>query len=175
MTSDTSRSRPAAFVASLLCIASISGCSKPVGSQVAGPLAIDIPELCTRCVEVLRCEAPGRSTAYVLAEKSVGAQIATIGDYFMLFFRPKSEDFRDVTVYELAPTSAEADDIPVLSTDASQRARLDVFARRVELPGTVIEQKTGLWFNADGTPLGDCAHLPRGADRAFAKRLADRR
>lgn len=53
------------------------------------------------CVEVLRCEGAGRRTVYVLDEKSAWAQIATIGDYLVQSVRPKTEDFRALTIYEL--------------------------------------------------------------------------
>jgi hypothetical protein len=100
-------------------------------------------------------------------EKNAWAQVVTIWDYFAAFFRPKTEDFRGLTVYELA-----ADGSTVVSRAAGPRARLDVWRRRVELPGAVVEQKTGAWLGADGSALGSCAHLPRGEDRKFAQQLA---
>jgi hypothetical protein len=77
-----------------LALALLLGCSKPEGARVEGPLALEIPELCTVCVEVLRCDGSARRVAYVLAENDSWAQIATIWDYFAAFFRPKTEDFR---------------------------------------------------------------------------------
>jgi hypothetical protein len=144
----------------------LSACSRPDTPQVQGPLAVDIPELCTRCVEVLRCEGGERRVAYVMAEKSTWAQIVTIWDYFAAAFRPKTEDFRDLTVYELG-----ADGATPLSRLAGQRARLDVWRRRVELPGALVEQKTGAWLSADGRALGACTVMPRGPDRQFARSL----
>jgi hypothetical protein len=76
-------------------------CARPGTPQVQGPLAIEIGELCTVCVEVLRYEGAGRRTVYVLDEKSAWAQIATIGDYLVQSVRPKTEDFRALTIYEL--------------------------------------------------------------------------
>lgn len=154
------------LAAAAFAVLSIAGCARPSAPQVQGPLAIDIPELCTRCVEVLRCEGGGRRVAYVMAEKSTWAQILTIWDYFAAFFRPKTEDFRDLTSYELGERPAE-----VLQRQAGQRARLDVWQRRVELPGAVVEQKTGAWLTADGRAMGTCTHLPRGEDRRYAARL----
>jgi hypothetical protein len=159
------RAAPAALAATAaLCV--LVGCTRPSGPQVQGPLAIDIPELCTRCVEVLRCEGGGRRVAYVLAEKSAWAQVVTIWDYFAAFFRPKTEDFRDLTRYELGERPAE-----VLSREAGLQARLDVWQRRVELHGAVVEQKSGAWLTVDGRPMGACTHLPRGEDRRYAAQL----
>ncbi len=160
------RCRAPAAVAAALTLLALSGCSRPAAPQVQGPLAIDIPELCTRCVEVLRCEGSGRRVAYVLAEKSTWAQIVTIWDYFAAFFRPKTEDFRDLIVYELGERPAE-----VLSRQPEQQARLDVWQRRVELPGALVEQKTGAWLTTDGRVMGTCTHLPRGEDRRYAAQL----
>lgn len=144
----------------------LAACTRPATPQVQGPLAIDIPELCTRCVEVLRCEGGGRRVAYVLAEKSTWAQIVTIWDYFAAFFRPRTEDFRELTSYELGERPAE-----VLSRQSGQQARLDVWQRRVELPGAVVEQQSGAWLTADGRVMGACTHLPRGEDRRYAAQL----
>jgi hypothetical protein len=150
----------------LLLLAGLTGaCSNSSTPRVEGPLEIDIPELCTRCVEVLTCEAKDRRVIYVLDEKSTWAQIATIWEYFAAFFTPKIEDFRDVTVYEMAA----GDD--VLSRNRG-RARLDVWNRRVELPNAMVDQQTGDWFTADGQELGSCVHLPRRQDRQMAEKLA---
>jgi hypothetical protein len=159
-----SRTRALPLLAALLLAA---GCSAPGDPRVEGPLALDIPELCTVCIEVLRCEGGGRHVAYVMDEKDAWAQVVTIWDYFAAFFRPKTEDFRKLTVYELG-----ADGATVTSRSPGAQARLDVWHRRVELPGAVIEQKTGAWLGADGAALGSCTHLPRGEDRKFAQQLA---
>lgn len=151
-----------------LALALLLGCSKPEGARVEGPLALEIPELCTVCVEVLRCDGSARRVAYVLAENDSRAQIATIWDYFAAFFRPKTEDFRVLTVYELGARLAE-----VLSVLRGQRARLDVWNRRVELPGVVVDQRNAAWLTADGRPIGTCRLLPRGEDRRYAKSLEE--
>lgn len=156
--------RSSLFAVTLL----LAGCARPDTPQVQGPLAIDIPELCTVCVEVLRCEGPGRRIAYVMDEKGQWAQIATIWDYFIAFFRPKTEDFRDLTAYTLDESGARA-----TAAERGLRARLDVWNRRVELPGGVVDQKTGDWHAKDGTTLGQCTLLPRGADRPYAKQLEE--
>jgi hypothetical protein len=158
------RARAASSLAVLLLV---TGCAGPADPRVEGPLLIDIPELCTVCVEVLRCDGSGRHVAYVMAEKDAWAQVVTIWDYFAAFFRPKTEDYRKLTVYELG-----ADGSSVVSHDSGPQARLDVWRRRVELPGAVVEQKTGAWLGADGGTLGACTHLPRGEDRKVATRLA---
>ncbi len=153
------------LVAPLLLLAA---CARPSSPQVTGPLAIDIPELCTRCVEVLECEGTGARTAYVMAEKSSGAQIATIWDYFAAFFRPKIEDFRDLTVYELGPDGAVR-----RSESGRLQARLDVWKRRVELPeGRVLDQQSAKWLTAEGSPLGRCRHLAAAEARARARELS---
>jgi hypothetical protein len=159
--------RPARATPLLAVLLLVAGCSAPADPRVEGPLLLDIPELCTVCIEVLRCEGDARHVAYVMDEKDAWAQVVTIWDYFAAFFRPKTEDFRTLTVYELG-----ADGATVVSRSAGAKARLDVWRRRIELPGAVIEQKTGAWIAADGTALGSCAHLPRGDDRRFAQQLA---
>jgi hypothetical protein len=144
------------------------GCAKPATPQVQGPLVIDIPELCTVCIEVLRCEGAQQRVAYVMDEKGAWAQIATIWDYFARFFRPKTEDFRTLTIYELTPDLARA-----TSARTDLEARLDVWNRRIELPDAIIDQKTGAWLSRDGARQGQCTHLPRGPDRQFAATLQE--
>lgn len=156
--------RPSTLLVAML----LAGCARPDTPQVQGPLAIDIPELCTVCVEVLRCEGPGRRTAYVMAEKGAWAQVATIWDYFIAFFRPKTEDFRDLTAYALDAGGDRA-----TGAERGLEARLDVWNRRVEVPGAVIVQKSGAWLDAQGQPLGQCTLLPRGADRPYAAKLEE--
>lgn len=148
----------------LVCL--LSACARPDTPRVERPLAIDIPELCTVCVEVLRCEGTARRTAYVMDEKDAWAQIATIWDYMKMFFTPKVEDFRDLTVYELA-----ADWRTPVSVRRDLEVRLDVWNRRVELPDSVVVQKTGEWLSLDGTGLGRCTLLARGPDRQFKRAL----
>lgn len=153
--------------AALLMLAALAGgCARPPAQGVSGPFAIDVSELCTRCVEVLKCEGEDVGRIYVLAEKSAWGQIATIGDYFLQYLRPKSEDFRDVRVYD---SRAEP---PRLLESRRRGARLDVMARRIELPEGVVAQKDGTWLDAAGESKGACTHVPRGEDRALAKRLA---
>jgi len=155
-----------AFVVAALLV--LGGCAKPATPQVQGPLAIEVQELCTVCIEVLRCEGPQARVAYVMDEKGAWAQIATIWDYFAAFFRPKTEDFRKLTVYALSPDMARAE-----SAQRGLEARLDVWNRRIELPDAVIDQKTGAWLGLDGTNRGQCTVLARGPDRQFAARLEE--
>ncbi len=146
----------------------LAGCAKPATPQVQGPLAIEVQELCTVCIEVLRCEGPQARTAYVMDEKGAWAQIATIWDYFAAFFRPKTEDFRKLTVYELSPNLSRA-----VSAQRGLEARLDVWNRRIELPDSVVDQKTGAWLALDGANRGQCTVLARGPDRQFAAMLKE--
>lgn len=155
-----------AAVAALLLM--LTGCAKPSTPQVEGPLAIEISEYCTVCIEVLRCEGSTQRVAYVLEEKGAWAQIATIWNYVAEFFRPKTEDFRQLTLYELAPDMASA-----VAVRGGLEARLDVWNRRVEVPNAVIDQKTGAWLAADGANQGQCTHLPRGPDRQFVTTLRE--
>lgn len=150
----------------LVLVALAGGCARAPAPAVSGSLAIDVSELCTRCVEVLKCEGEAVGRLYVLAQKSAWGQIATIGDYFLQYIRPKSEDFRDVRVYD---SRAEP---PRLLESRRRGARLDVMARRIELPEGVVAQKDGTWLDAADRPKGICTHVPRGEDRALAKRLA---
>lgn len=158
------RSIPVALVALL------AACARPTTPQVQGPLSIEVQELCTVCIEVLRCEGSERRTVYVMDEKGAWAQIATIWDYFADVFRPKTEDFREVTVYELA-----ADGTAVKSRTNGLEVRLDVWNRRIELPDSVVDQKSGKWLGLDGSALGLCTVLPRGPDRELAKTLENAR
>lgn len=146
----------------------LAACAKPATPQVQGPLAIEVQELCTVCIEVLRCEGSQARVAYVLHEKGAWAQIATIWDYFAAFFRPKTEDFRELTRYELSPDLARA-----VSAQRGLEARLDVWNRRIELPDAVIDQKTGAWIAPDGVNRGRCTVLARGPDRQFAATLQE--
>jgi hypothetical protein len=145
----------------------LTACSRPSTPQVAGPLAIDIPELCSKCVEVLRCSGTGGEAVYVLDKKGMGAQIATIWDYMLQAVRPKTEDFRPLTVYVLARGTSE----PQRALGGLE-ARLDVWQRRVELPAAVIDQKTGSWWSVKGEPLGACKHLSRADGLALSRTLA---
>lgn len=146
----------------------LAGCARPATPQVQGPLAIEVQELCTVCIEVLRCEGPQARVAYVMDEKGAWAQIATIWDYFAAFFRPKTEDFRTLTIYALSDDMARA-----VSAQRGLEARLDVWNRRIELPDAVIDQKTGAWLARDGSERGQCAVLARGPDRQFAALLEE--
>ena len=161
--------KPAVFRTLLVTAALLlSGCGKPATPQVQGPLAIEVQELCTVCIEVLRCEGPQARTAYVMDEKGAWAQIATIWDYFAAFFRPKTEDFRTLTIYGLSDDMARA-----VSAQRGLEARLDVWNRRIELPDSVVDQKTGAWLGPDGSNRGQCTVLARGPDRQFAATLAE--
>jgi hypothetical protein len=157
-----------AGVAVAALLLTLAGCAKPVTPQVQGPLAIEISEYCTVCIEVLRCEGPTQRIAYVLDEKGAWAQIATIWNYVAEFFRPKTEDLRKLTIYELSPDMSRA-----VAVRSGLEARLDVWNRRVELPDAVVDQKTGAWLGLDGASLGQCTQLPRGPDRQFANTLQE--
>ncbi len=157
-----------ARVAAATMLLALAGCAKPTAPQVQGPFVIDIPEYCTVCIEVLRCEGPVQRVAYVMHEQGAWAQIATIWNYFAEFFRPKVEDFRKLTIYELAPDMARA-----VVVREGLEARLDVWNRRVELPEAIVDQKTGAWLTRDGINRGQCTHLPRGPDRQFVATLKE--
>ena len=156
--------RPSCWLAALL----LAGCARPDTPQVQGPLAIDIPELCTVCVEVLRCDGPQQRTAYVMDEKGQWAQIATIWDYFIAFFRPKTEDFRELAVYSLDASGERA-----TAVTRGLEARLDVWNRRIEVPGAVIVQKSGEWQDSQGAVLGQCSYLPPSANGPYVKQLEE--
>ncbi|MCL4721643.1 MAG: hypothetical protein KJ041_06730 [Gammaproteobacteria bacterium] len=155
------------LVATLASVALLAGCAKPDTPRVEGPLAIEILELCTVCVEVLRCDGDGRQAAYVMDEKGAWAQVVTIWDYFADFFRPRTEDFRDVISYELGD-----DQRTVIARSDRQKARLDIWNRKVYLPDSILDQKTGAWLGSDGRVLGSCVHLSPTDGRALATALA---
>lgn len=142
-----------------------AACARPEGPRVEGPLAIDVPELCTVCVEVLRCRGADSSVVYVLHRKGAWAQIATIWDYAAGFVRPKTEDFR-----RLSTLTVDGADAVIARVD-DERARLDVWRRRIELPGAMIDQTSADWIDADGSVRGRCEHLERDAGLALAARL----
>lgn len=145
----------------------LSGCSQPSTPQVTAPLVIDIEELCTQCVEVLRCDGDEiNTTIYVLHKKSFWAQIATIWDYLIQAVSTKTEDFRDVTKYVYATDSTS------IASSSQGRARLDVWLRRIELPDSVVDETNASWTDATGKTLGACVHLPRVEGITFARTLS---
>lgn len=147
----------------------VLGCTPPpTTAQVTGPLALDVPELCTKCLEVLRCESGDRETIYVLHEKSFGAQIATIWTYLVWLVRVKTEDFRDASILVRERVAGEWG--PVSRTD-DLRARLDIWNRRIELPGAVISLRDASWTDAAGAPLGRCTQLRNLDASRFLKEL----
>lgn len=134
----------------------LSGCSQPSTPQVTAPLVIDIEELCTQCVEVLRCDGDEiNTTVYVMHKKSFWAQIATIWDYLVQVVGTKTEDFRDVTQY------VYTDDSTRITSSTKGRARLDVWLRRIELPDSIVDETNASWTDPAGQALGACVHLPR--------------
>lgn len=153
-----------AGLASLLALA---GCGPLPGPE--GPLALEINELCTTCVDFLRCDpAPsGESgfTLYVLEQKTFGQQVATIGHYFMQYINPRTVDRRAVTVLSL-PTDAAA---PV---QQQGQAEQDLVEFMLRLPGARVDLYTGSWYGTDDALLGSCRVLPRNEGRELRADLS---
>lgn len=153
--------------AGLATLLALTGCGPLPGPE--GPLAVEINELCTTCVDFLRCDlAPadeGGVTLYVLEQKTFGQQVATIGHYFMQYINPRTVDRRGVTVLS-RPAHAAA---PVQQQGQAEQDLVEFVLR---LPGARVDLYTGNWYGADGTLLGSCQVLPRNEGRELRAALS---
>lgn len=154
----------------LLAVAPLAPASEPVTAD----MAVGVSELCTTCNDVIRCERTAGDgppiVVYNLLEDGFWAQIATIWDYLVQFISPKTEDIRDMTVYEL--TAAGSGPVTV---NRGLEATVDAQARIIRVPGSQIDQRSGRWYSVsasgDETELGRCELLEFAAGREFITSL----
>jgi hypothetical protein len=162
----------------LACAASLlAACARPGSGGPAAPatLAIPINLKCTTCDDFIRCAATGvvadpvtgraPHTIYRLREKTFWAQIATIGDYLLQFFVARSTDARPYTVYVDDGSSVVTQD------DATLRAQIDVNAQRIRIGERSVDQREGLWYDAQGAVIGQCAAMSRREGYARVREL----
>jgi hypothetical protein len=140
-------------------------------APAAGALAIPINLLCTTCNDFQRCEpaagaAAAQPVVYRIEEKSFWAQVATIGDYLVQLFRPKTRDERDASVYRSAGSQRRI--------ERGLRVRIDSVAQRITYPDASIDQRNGDWLGADGTRLGHCTALTRREGFALVREFLGR-
>jgi hypothetical protein len=137
----------------------------------AEPLALPINMLCTTCNDFLRCERDGEAASagpivYRIEEKSFWGQVATIGDYLLQLFRPKTSDERGASIYRR--NGAER------KIERGLRVRIDAVARSIEFPDARIDQRSGDWFDARGTKLGHCTAMVRRDGFAMVREFLGR-
>lgn len=123
-------------------------------------------ELCTMCEAYLRC-TPGpdaadtgrAETLYFFETKTFWGQIATIWDYFAMWFDPVTSEKRPATIYRVAtPDSADA----VVPTETY----LSVIDAKIEIDGTWINRESGEWFTAEDSKIGMCSRKGIGESMA---------
>ncbi|MCC5794883.1 MAG: hypothetical protein JJT85_09125 [Chromatiales bacterium] len=155
---------PGAAATSLL---ALSACGPLPGPE--GPLALEINELCTTCVDYLRCDPAqdedGGVTLYVLEQKTFVQQVATIGHYFMQYINPRTVDRRGVTVLSRAGYSAPP-------AQEQGQAEQDLVEFVLRLPGARVDLYTGRWYGPDDMLLGSCRILPRNEGRELSAALS---
>jgi len=112
-------------------------------------------ELCTMCVAYLYCvpEESGtpdaRYALYHFQTKDFWGQIATIWDYFAIWFDPVTSESRPAVIYDaMALNQAQ--------TSAETIAYLDEAENRVEIGGTWIDRQTAAWFDETDQRIGTC-------------------
>lgn len=154
--------RLAAMIVALL---GLAGCGSLPGPE--RELAIQVNDLCTTCVDFLRCEADGPDgdslTLYVLEQKSFMAQIATIWQYLVQYVNPRKTDQRGVTVWTRGGQGP--------ATRSTGQAEQDLVTFEIRLPAARIDQYTGAWYGAGDTRLGSCRVLTRAEGRDLLNSL----
>ena len=153
------------LAATIVVLLALAGCGPLPGPE--RELAIEVNDLCTTCVEFLRCEADGSAagslTLYVLEQKSFMAQIATIWQYLVQYINPRKTDQRGVTVWTASGQGA--------ATSTSGQAEQDLVTFQIRLPGARIDQYSGAWYGAGDTRLGNCRLLTRAQGRELLASL----
>jgi hypothetical protein len=139
----------------------------------ASQLAIPINLRCTTCDDFIRCTPTSPSSAdpvivYRLKEKTFWAQIATIGDYFIQWLRPKTTDQRPLARYVGEPRDRR------IETDESWRAQIDGPAALITLPDSRIDQRDGIWTDLRGAPRGACRAMKRRDGFAMVREFLGR-
>lgn len=112
-------------------------------------------ELCTMCEAYVQCNSAESAdqtsppyTLYYFKTKTFWAQIATIWDYFAMWFDPVTSQSRPAAVYQFA------DQVVTPVT-----AYLSVADSLIEIDGTRIDRNTLEWSSDAGQKLGTCTRL----------------
>lgn len=123
-------------------------------------------ELCTMCEAYLKCipnptaaDAGRNETLYFFQTKTFWGQIATIWDYFAMWFDPVTSEKRPATIYRIATPDSENAVVPT-------EAYLSVIEDKIEIDGTWINRESGAWFAADGSTIGKCSRKGIGESMA---------
>lgn len=157
------------LAATIVALLGLAGCGPLPGPE--RELVIPVNDLCTTCVDFLRCEADGGAgdalTLYVLEQKTFMAQIATIWQYLVQYINPRKTDRRGVTTWT---RSGEG---PASSSPG--QAEQDLVTFEIRLPGARIDQYTGAWYGAGDSRLGSCRVLARAEGRDLLAALRDSR
>jgi hypothetical protein len=153
------------LTAMIVALLGLAGCGPLPGPE--RELAIQVNDLCTTCVDFLRCEADGPAgdslTLYVLEQKSFMAQIATIWQYLVQYVNPRKTDQRGVTVWTRSGQGP--------ATSSTGQAEQDLVTFEIRLPGARVDQYTGAWYGAGDTRLGNCRTLTRAEGRDLLNSL----
>jgi hypothetical protein len=151
----------------LFALCALAGCA-PAPPPPSGPIALPINLLCTTCDDFLSCErgVPGGRIVYRLEAKSFWGQVATIGDYLLQHVRPKTQDERAASIYRGEGAQRRI--------EHGLTAHIDTVAHTIELAGVRIDQRSGDWFDADGSRLGQCTAMTRRAGFAMVREFLGR-
>jgi len=158
----------------LLAMLWLAGCNQL--PPPPGNLAVEINDLCTTCVDHIRCDAAGDSaeagsfSVYVLEQKDFMAQIATIWQYLVQYVNPRQVDRRGVAVHRARLTAAGPRAIGAIDEG---RAEQDLVTFQIRLPDGHIDQLSGRWYDSNGRELGSCTVLSRAEGRALLATLHD--
>ena len=116
-------------------------------------------EICTMCVAYLQCrpkqtdETAGENFAlYYFETKSFWGQIATIWDYFAVWFDPVTSETRPATIYRFSSDANGNVRIPT-------NAYLSVADAKIEIDNTWIDRDTSEWYSDSGENIGSCRRL----------------
>lgn len=147
------------------------GCDRGPAPLPPEALKIRINLMCTTCDDFLRCQRADTDAEsyriYRLREKSVWAQIATIGDYLVQWLHRKTSDTRPLTVYDNLGDLRQ-----IVSEDG--RARVDRVTGLLTLPDGSIDLRDGQWRSVTGEPQGECRTMPRREGYAWVRALLGR-
>ncbi len=116
-------------------------------------------ELCTMCEAYVQCTV-GQSTAsnsenftlYYFETKTFWGQIATIWDYFAMWFDPVTSEKRPATVFKFTAGEKSNVTLPVTTYLSVEDATIDIDGMR-------IDRNTLAWFADNGDSIGTCRRL----------------
>lgn len=141
----------------------------------AGALLIPINLMCTTCDDFIRCTRTGAvppgpgarvpAVVYRLKEKTFWAQVATIGDYLVQLFRPKTTDERPFAIYRDDGRAYR------IEQGGDARATIDSQAALIGFPDARIDQRNGAWTDLRGQAVGSCAPIRRRDGYALVREI----